>query len=87
MNELHELQKTSTDRAGKKVITPTQLISRTRRGEAVTVNGGNGPVTIKRIDAGHYSVNGQGNHTLLGLKVWLGSYHYEFGEAVFWPAK
>ena len=86
MTKLHELQKTSTDLAGKKVITTTQLIARTYGGEAVEVDGGDGAVTIKRLPHGRYSMDGKGRYSLLGLKARLGSYHAEFGETVFWPA-
>jgi hypothetical protein len=36
-------------------------------------------------DDGFYTVNGEGKHSLEGLKIWLGAYHYEFGETVFFP--
>jgi len=73
------------DLAGKEVITRTEFISRTYRGETVVVNGGYGPQEIRRLEDGYYTVDGEGHHSLYGLLEWLGSYHAEFGEAVFWP--
>lgn len=73
------------DSAGAKVITTSELIARTYRGETITVNGGWGKQTITRLDDGYYSVDGHGHHSLEGLQEWLGFYHYEFGTVVFNP--
>lgn len=86
MTNLHERQKTTEDAAGKKIITRAQIVSRTRTGEKVAIRGGQGVVTIERTGTDRYAVNGQGQHSLEGLLTWLGQYHWEFGEAVFFAA-
>lgn len=73
------------DSTGKEIITVTELVARTYRGEQVTVNAGHGPQVIKRLSDGCYSVDGEDHHTLEGLREWLGHYHAEFGSAVFFP--
>ena len=70
---------TTNDSAGVAIITATELISRTYRGETVRIKGGD----ITRRDDGFYTVNGEGKHSLEGLKTWLGAYHWEFGASVF----
>jgi hypothetical protein len=72
---------TTKDSAGATIITATELVARTYRGETVEIKGG----TVARRDDGFYTVNGEGKHSLEGLKIWLGAYHYEFGETVFFP--
>ena len=86
MSKLHRIQKTSQDSTSIEIITPSQLIARTYAGESVSVDGGRGPQVIERLGDGRYSVDGEGHHTLQGLKIWLGSYHAEFGKVIFWAA-
>jgi hypothetical protein len=75
---------TIKDSAGVEVITIAQLVAQTHRGRVVKVRGGE--IANHPERKGFYTVDGKGIHSLTGLRMWLGSYHYEFGEAVFYPA-
>ena len=70
----------------QQVMTQAQFISAMRGGDTVTLEAEDGfhAVTHSGV-AGYYTVDGFTNHTLAGITEWFGTYHAQYGAAVFFP--
>ncbi len=73
------------DSIGREVLTVTEFVAGTYNGNEYEFEAEDGFHTVARRPDGYYTVDGKSKELLEGIRTWFGTYHYEFGEAVFYP--